>query len=68
MFPGPFHGRPLLAHTALAAALRNLGVTPSRAHQASSAAIITVAARLLGIAPTTASTWHNLAAASVRKR
>lgn len=67
-----FHGRPLLT-TALAVALRNLGVTPSRAHQASSAAIITqvrpaIAVRLLGIAPTTASNWHNLATASIQHR
>jgi hypothetical protein len=66
LFPGYRHGRPL-SPSSLAATLRQLGLSPGRAHQASTANIISqvppvVAARLLGVSPDTASEWHNLIA------
>ncbi|MHA7141622.1 hypothetical protein ACX80T_08820 [Arthrobacter sp. Sr33] len=64
IFPGYQHGSHQLP-SSLAARLRTLGVRPTTAHQASSAAIITqvppaVAARILGISITTAAHWHKL--------
>jgi len=66
LFPGYRYGRPL-SPSSLAATLRELGLSPGRAHQASIANIISqvppvVAARLLGVSPDTASEWHNLIA------
>lgn len=66
VFPGYRHGRPL-SPSSLAATLRGLGLSPGRAHQASTANIISqvppvVAARLLGVAPSTAADWHGLIA------
>lgn len=66
LFPGYRHGRPLSPST-LAANLRQLGISPARAHQASTANIISqvppiVVARLLGVSPSTASDWHSLIA------
>ncbi|HWU47207.1 MAG TPA: hypothetical protein VN133_10670 [Humibacter sp.] len=64
LFPGYRYGNPV-SPSSLAATLRQLGLSPSRAHQASSANIISqvppvVAARLLGVALSTAADWHGL--------
>lgn len=66
LFAGYRHGRPI-SPSSLAATLRQLGLSPGRAHQASIANIISqvppvVAARLLGVSPGTASEWHGLIA------
>ncbi|MGG7465599.1 hypothetical protein [Plantibacter sp. YIM 135347] len=66
VFPGYRHGCSLNP-SSLAATLRQLGLSPSRAHQASTANIISqippiVAARLLGVAPSTAADWYSLIA------
>ncbi len=66
LFAGYRHGRPI-SSSSLAATLRQLGLSPERAHQASIANIISqvppvVAARLLGVSPATASEWHSLLA------
>lgn len=59
--------------SSLAAALRGLGVSPARAHQASAAAMITqvppaVVARLLGMSVRTAAQWHAIAASDPQHR
>ncbi|ODA89952.1 hypothetical protein ATY41_02620 [Leifsonia xyli subsp. xyli] len=66
LFPGYRHGRPL-SPSSLAATLRQHGLSPARTHQESTANIISqvppiVAARLLGVAVSTAADWHRLIA------
>lgn len=72
VFPGSRHGDHVLA-SSLAAQLRDADVSPTLAHQASAAAIITqvppaVVARILGIDMTTAAQWHQLAGSIPRHR
>lgn len=72
LFPGYRHGDHMLP-SSLTVQLRDLGVSPARAHQAATAAIITqvppsVVARLLGVSISTAAEWHYLAGGTAEHR
>lgn len=72
VFPGYRHGTHMLP-SSLLATLRQLGVTPTVAHRASAASLITqlppaVVARLIGVDVRTTAGWHALSAATVEHR
>jgi integrase len=72
LFPGYRHGDHMLP-SSLTVKLRALGVSPARAHQVATAAIITqvppaVVARLLGVSVSTAAEWHYLGGSAAEHR
>jgi integrase len=72
LYPGYRHGDHMLP-SSLTAKLRALGVSPGRAHQVATAAIINqvppaVVARLLGVSISTAAEWHSLGGSAIEHR
>jgi hypothetical protein len=72
LYPGYRHGDHMLP-SSLKAKLRALGVSPGRAHQVATAAIINqvppaVVARLLGVSISTAAEWHSLGGSAIEHR